>query len=646
MTKATVGSIAIGVQADIEPLRRGLSKSTKSLQAFSNKIKKTSKDLAKFGAAAAAAATAATAAIVANQAKTIDALAKTSDALGIATEKLQALNHLAELNGVSSDAMAKGLRRMERGLGEAARKGGTTADALEDAGISIQNILHLAPEQQMQKIADALGQIENQSIKASIASDLFGRDGINMLKVLTQLRKDGIEPTTEKLDRLGITISRVDAAKVEAANDAMFTARQVLTGIANVVTIELSPYIQEVADRFIAATEASQGFGDETQIAVDKILRAGANLADFLRGLHVVFGGLKLIGVGFGAAVISAFQLAAEGVTKFVDGAIKLSNKLIDALNKIPGVDIASIDLFTDSKFMEGLRSLGDAARNQVGELRAELHELAMQPMPSEQVEEFLTAVEERANKAAEAVAKVVSPTQTEEGQTFGPQNPTGAGIVDLSNDEFGFGPAEDPFDTTRLEEYQQRVLELEQNYWTNRGQITQHGLTGITSMIESSQGKQAGAVANSFASILGSTATYSKKAFELNKKFSLAQSVIKGYDAATSAWSAGMSVGGPFAPKIAAAYMAASIARTAAQIKAIRSQNFGGGGSSSAGGGTGGSVGALPGASVPQESNTRANTVTTINLQGEIFSRDSVGALIGQINDALEDGYTLRLNS
>lgn len=74
------------------------------------------------------------------------------------------------------------------------------------------------------------------------------------------------------------------------------------------------------------------------------------------------------------------------------------------------------------------------------------------------------------------------------------------------------------------------------------------------------------------------------KKAQSIGKKLAIANALIKGKEAAVSAWSAGMATGGPFAPVVAAAYTAASIARTAGLISSIKS-----GGSS--GGGGGGSV-------------------------------------------------------
>ncbi|WP_339064714.1 hypothetical protein [Teredinibacter turnerae] len=399
-------NILVRVGADIETLRKDLRSASERFKSFSGQVVQRSAAFAKYSAVATSAMAATTAAIVSAQSKSIDHLAKTADALGINIGKLQALNHVAELNGVSAEQLAKGLQRMERGLGEASRKGGASADALEDVGVSIKDIINLRPDEQIQTLANALVGIENQSMRASIASDLFGRDGVRMLKVLTQLRKEGVEPTSKELDRLGVTMSRIDAAQVEAANDAFFKARQVIDGAAKDLTVKLAPYIEEVANRFTEAARESGGFGDEIESAVVTGIRAGARLADFVRGLQSAFKAVELVATGFGAAAVSVFELVATAVTKFADMQIDKVNLIIDALNKIPRVDIAKVDTLSDSAFMQGLHALGDTARTRVGEVRAELYSLAMQEMPSDKVEAFLTAVAEKSQQAAAEVVK------------------------------------------------------------------------------------------------------------------------------------------------------------------------------------------------------------------------------------------------
>src|SRR5690606_28113968 len=56
---------------------------------------------------------------------------------------------------------------------------------------------------------------------------------------------------------------------------------------------------------------------------------------------------------------------------------------------------------------MQGLREFAAEARNKVGEVRGELHDLAMQEMPSAKFERFLEAARDRANETAEALARV-----------------------------------------------------------------------------------------------------------------------------------------------------------------------------------------------------------------------------------------------
>lgn len=69
----------------------------------------------------------------------------------------------------------------------------------------------------------------------------------------------------------------------------------------------------------------------------------------------------------------------------------------------------------------------------------------------------------------------------------------------------------------------------------------------------------------------------FGKKGFAVSKALRIADATIKGVEAAVAAWDAGMSIGGPYAPAIAAAYMAVSIGITAAKISKIASTHFAG---------------------------------------------------------------------
>jgi hypothetical protein len=109
-----------------------------------------------------------------------------------------------------------------------------------------------------------------------------------------------------------------------------------------------------------------------------------------------------------------------------------------------------------------------------------------------------------------------------------------------------------------------------------------------------------------------------SGKAQKFMEKVAIYQAIMKGKTAAVSAWEAGMATGGPFAPVVAAAYTAASIARTGSMIASIKS-----GGSSSSGGGGGGAAAVNAGQA---QSNQSASQSTQQQAPSRVFNVDFGG--------------------
>lgn len=80
----------------------------------------------------------------------------------------------------------------------------------------------------------------------------------------------------------------------------------------------------------------------------------------------------------------------------------------------------------------------------------------------------------------------------------------------------------------------------------------------------------------------------HSKRAFNASKKLAIASATVDGVRSAISAWRSGMETGGPWAPLVAAAYTAASLAKTSGMISSLKSASYSGGGGGSVGGGGG----------------------------------------------------------
>ena len=634
----TIGGIKVKIGADTSGFESGLKKTRTGIN-----------QVGKWAAAAAAAAVVGAAAIVNSQRKVLDSLAKTSDALGIQQEKLQALQHIGELTGTSNEMVNKSLERMQKNLGNAARMGGASADALEDLGVNVKQIINLSPDKQMEELARALSGVNNQSLKASISNDIFGRSGVRMLKMMEQLKAEGLDPTVEALDRMGISLSRIETSKVENANDALFKAEEIVTGLANKLTVKLSPLLEEMANQFIDAAVESEGFGDAVNKAFDGAISVVGVFADGLHGIDVIFSGLKVAAFAIAKVVNEAFRIMAKGMEGFVNLAIDSLNGVIKAMNSIPLLDlqIERVSSFTSDAATMMQRFSDLATENLTGAVDA-LHNKMMEPLPSDQLKEFVANVEAAATAASEAMVNVTGGDDSGDGGIDAPDKDGIANarkaIEDLillnetKLEEINRFEVERKslVDTLMADElitkadHQAALTEIEQNAANSRIALTE----AETAAKKAAQGT----FFNDLASLMN---TGSKKAFKIGKVAALANAGISGVSAAIDAWGAGMSTGGPWAPVVAAAYAGASIVKTGGLMQQISSQSFGSPSSPTSFSGGLPTVNTSGGAPGGQGGGTNVS-IDIVGSDGATFSRDSVIGLIGQINDAVGDGVTL----
>lgn len=263
---SVIQNLDVNLRSNIKDFSNGLNKAKSQTKSFSSGITSLgSKASAALAAGLTVAATAAAAAVAAlaagalalgaalvsvtkSQFGVVDGLAKTSDKLGIATESLIGLQHAAEQTGVETNELEASMQRMVRGVSEVASTGsGTAKKALDDLGLSASNLAAKSPDQQLGAIADALQGVENQSDKVRLAFSLFGRSGVGMLNTLKGGSK-GLQAFQDEAKELGLVISREQAGKIEAANDAIDRMKKSFIGIGRQLAVIVAPYVQKVAD--------------------------------------------------------------------------------------------------------------------------------------------------------------------------------------------------------------------------------------------------------------------------------------------------------------------------------------------------------------------------------------------------------------
>jgi hypothetical protein len=351
--------------------------------------------MAKAAAAFGAAATGATAALTISAARSADQLAKTADKIGATTEALAGLQYAAELSGVSTETMNMALQRMTRRVSEAAMGTGEAKAALFELGLNAQELEQLPLDVQMGMIADAMKGVGSQADRVRIAMKLFDSEGVALVNTLAGGSAE-LNKLAYEADVLGLAISRVDAAKIEEANDSIFRAKQVFTGLGNQLATAFAPIVTAVATDFRQTAIEQAETGNVGQRVVIALLTAYGKLQDGILGVQVFFMKLKVATQLVGAAMIGAFS----DVGGAIDFLIEKYNFLArSAFGQKLGLE--EIPVGVERAMLEAQGNLIGAAR----ETQEEILAILTSQKPSDSILEWYQEVQAKAQETAEAVA-------------------------------------------------------------------------------------------------------------------------------------------------------------------------------------------------------------------------------------------------
>ena len=374
---SVLSTLVIDLKGNSAHFQKELKKANAKSKSFAQKVRANSATVVKSLGAIGTLGAVALGAIYKQSSANIDALAKQADKLGLTTEALGGLRHAAELSGVSATNMDLSLQRMTRRLSEAAKGGGSAAKAVKELGLDAKELAALSPDQAFIKITKAMEGVENQSDKVRLAFKFFDSGGVGLVNTMGA-GADALKKTIAEAETLGATVNRIDAAKIEMANDAMFRGEQATKGFGNAITVELAPFVKTLGDEFYNSALEAGGFGEWTSKAMNVTIQAVGYAANVIHGLKAVWIGVKLAATVSITGILELLELADQAVTNMI--------------NKMPGVEAKT------SAFIGGM---ADAFRSQIGELQTEFEDFANMPLPHDGIVELVAEVQRKTQAAA-----------------------------------------------------------------------------------------------------------------------------------------------------------------------------------------------------------------------------------------------------
>jgi hypothetical protein len=597
-----IGALSVRIGADTADLTKGLNQAKDGIKSFENASDRLSNTLKGLFAVISVGA-------IASFTKEVidagDALGDLSERTGISVDQLSRLQYAAQISDVSLGELQGSLNSLTKNMSAASMGTGEADQAFKLLGISYKTATGelRSSNEVLLDLADAFSQFEDGANKNALALSIFGKSATTLIPLLNQGR-DGITGLGQELDRLGGTVTPEASKAFGTFNDNLDKIKVAIRGVALAFANSIMPSLVEFTTRISAAIQS--------------------NLS-FYRSLQLIF--------------TTEDQKRIDDLNKKLEELAKanLSRSIVGRKARQEEIEQIKLEIAERQKLMaEKMKEPDTNVRRQAPVLRNTEDEAKKQSdLLDQQQQEALKVLQEEQRIEEQRIKMIDDRLLAVQKSLL-----TERELVMLSNEERLAALNEARLNERLTEEaFAQAKIDLEQQTQDRLNEIRKRGLTEQERFAEMSFRNQAKTVATALSPMTQSVTRESKAMFNINKAAALADAVMN--------TSAGITMAlRTYPPPLSFLMAAAQGAAGFAQINAIRSQQFG-------------SATAAPSVSAATPVGATATSptgmgggggggssgqVVTINLTGEIFGREQVRGLIGQINEAISDGAVLRL--
>lgn len=172
----------------------------------------------------------------------IDRVGDISEEIGIAKDALLGLEHAAASVGVRTDLLQKSLQRLTIHASEAATGNKAMQAVFRRLGLDAKLVAQAAPDDALHAIAGAFQAIPTASERAKLAIQLFGKEGISMIRVLN-LGSEGLDRMLQKSITFGNTISDKGVESVSRWKEAWANLKLAMGGTSQAILENVAPAV-------------------------------------------------------------------------------------------------------------------------------------------------------------------------------------------------------------------------------------------------------------------------------------------------------------------------------------------------------------------------------------------------------------------
>jgi hypothetical protein len=315
MSSAPKGRAIIEVLLDSNKLNKQLRAVEDNFKRVGGNILKAGAGFTAFGAALVAPLVAATKSFL-DFGDTVD---KISARTGASAEFISALGFAAEQSGADIQTLEKAIIGQQRTINDLNQGLATAADSYEVLGLTAKDLVGLGVEDSFTLIAQRLSEVQDPSLRAATALEIFGKAGQRLIPLLNG-GEAAIKQYIDQANKAGLVISQQDAKAAADLADALNLAQRALRGLQLKIGASLAKQFTLIIDKVTEYVVKSQRFIEQNRGLVKSALQVGAGL--IAAGVALSAIGLSFIALGASVGAFATIVSTSISILGTLAGAV------------------------------------------------------------------------------------------------------------------------------------------------------------------------------------------------------------------------------------------------------------------------------------------------------------------------------------
>ena len=162
-------------------------------------------------------------------------------------------------------ALSISLQRQARRVSEAAIGTGEAKDALKELGVEATALNQLRPDEQFEKLGQAILKVKNPTDQVRLAFKLWDSEGVRNLRTVKALGTEGFDPLIQRATELGAVIDGRVTARAKDLQDGFNEVKTASQGLGFSLVDTLGPALSDAsrgfADLIVKARQSLEAFG-------------------------------------------------------------------------------------------------------------------------------------------------------------------------------------------------------------------------------------------------------------------------------------------------------------------------------------------------------------------------------------------------